>query len=149
DVKWTLMSTGAATRIGFYMPQRLAFSAERPAELKQAPDSLTAPIFGKLTIGPKESPTSVLLVLDEPSSPEPRIPARLFVDANGNGNLKDDPEVEWKAKPYKGKDGTEFKQYSGAMTVQVRFDGETHPLRLLMYRFDKADPQRSALKNVL
>ena len=144
EVNLTFESSGASRKLGGYMPQRLQLSATQPEGLKKAPAGLTAPLYGQLKLGPAESPMTVLVVLDEPDQKD----ARLWVDANGNGDLTDDPPAEWqgRANPAGGK---EFKTYSGGATVKVAYGPETRELHLAMYRFDKNDPSRAQLKNVL
>jgi thiol-disulfide isomerase/thioredoxin len=143
------LSTGAMTKMGGYMPQRLELSPEKPATLKKAPEGLEAPLYGMLVLGPKdawepERRPKYLVIVDEPDGK----PARLFIDANRNGDLTDDPAAEWKQKPYKGVESQEFTQYEGGGSVELG-DANAFPVRLGMYRFDKNDAGRAALKNVL
>jgi thiol-disulfide isomerase/thioredoxin len=145
EVQLQLLSTGATPKLGGYMPQRLTLSAEKPGAIKQLPADLTAPLFGVLTLGPKESPTAIAVVLDEPEG----TPSRLFVDANGNNDLTDDPPAEWNRRPYKSPTGAEFNQASGGATVQIAYGLENASVHLPMYRFDKSDPTRAALKGFL
>ena len=42
---------------------------------------MAAPQFGVISIGAKESPSRVIVAVDEPEGK----PARLFVDSNANG----------------------------------------------------------------
>ena len=94
EVNLTFESSGASRKLGGYMPQRLQLSATQPEGLKKAPAGLTAPLYGQLKLGPAESPMTVLVVLDEPDQKD----ARLWVDANGNGDLTDDPPAEWQGR---------------------------------------------------
>src|SRR5439155_18676257 len=91
EVKLKLMSSGAVKKLGGYMPQRLSLSETRPPGLKQAPEGLAKPLYGELKLGPKDAPTTFLVILDEPEGK----PSRLWVDANANGNLMDDAAPEW------------------------------------------------------
>ena len=83
EVKFKLLSSGASARLGGYMPQRLTLSDMPPAAVKKLPEGLSAPLFGEIKFGPKESPSVILVVLDEPDNG----PARLFVDSNANRDL--------------------------------------------------------------
>ena len=145
EVKLEFLSSGAMPKLGGYMPQRLVLSETQPTELKKGPAELAAPLFGILKLGPSESPSSFLVLIDEPEGK----PARLFVDANGNGDLTDDPEADWKAKATKRPDGKESVMFSGGATLRVAYDGKPSDFHVAMYRFDKADPQRAALKSTL
>src|SRR4051794_16874566 len=60
--KLKLVPTGFTAKVGGYMPQRITLSADKPAELKKAPE-MTAPIYGQLKLG-AEAP--YLIALDEP-----------------------------------------------------------------------------------
>ncbi|HLV79164.1 MAG TPA: TlpA disulfide reductase family protein [Chthonomonadaceae bacterium] len=142
-VKLQFLPSGAMRKIGFYMPQRLELTDKKPDGLVKAPADLTAPLYGVLTIGPKEHPASVIVIVDEPEGKD----ARLFVDANGNGDLTDDPATEWKKNPYPAKDNKQYAMYMGGTNVQVPGIGQ--PVRLNMYRFDKNDPDRAQIKNTL
>ena len=145
EVKFKLLSSGASAKLGGYIPQRLTLSETPPPTVKKLPDGLSAPLFGEIKFGPKESPSLILVVVDEPDG----APARLFVDSNGNRDLTDDQPSQWDSRPAKGRDGIELKSYNGGANVMVLSNGETNEFHLAMYRFDKNDPQRKELKNVL
>jgi peroxiredoxin len=138
--KLKVLPSGAMSKMGGYYPLRLALSGEKPAGLGKLPGELAAPLFGAFKLGPAEAPQSFAVVLDEPDGK----PSRLFVDANGNGDLTDDPAPEWTSRPVKGSDGKDYSQFSGATKVELRLGGETHGLTVRMYRFDKRDPARAA-----
>ncbi|HTF90378.1 MAG TPA: TlpA disulfide reductase family protein [Planctomycetota bacterium] len=139
-VQLTLVTKGASSKIGHYMPQRASMSEERPAAITQVPDGLSAAMYGLLPIGPD---AGTCFILDEPAE----APARLFVDSNANGNLTDDPAAEW--SPGKNKDGTPSKMYQGNAMVDIGEPGKPVLVNLALYRFDKNDPQREALKSTL
>jgi peroxiredoxin len=145
EVKLKLMSAGAMTNAGYYMPQRLALSESKPAGLKKTPADLAAPLYGEIKLGPSESPSTFYVIVDEPEGKA----ARLLVDANGNGDLTDAPAAEWNARTNKAPDGKESIIYSGGASLKVPYGPETLELHLAMYRFDKNDPGRAALKNTL
>ncbi|MBC7834663.1 MAG: TlpA family protein disulfide reductase [Phycisphaerales bacterium] len=150
-VKLAVLSKGAMSKMGGYRPQRLELSPEKPATIEKMPAGVTAPLFGVLTIGPKlegaagERQRVYHIVVDEPADGE----AKLYVDSNGNGDLTDDAGAEWTSTPYKDRDGNDFTQYAGAMTVELSGNGVTLPVHLGAYRFDPKEKSREALKNVL
>lgn len=145
DIRLPVVSAGAMRKLGGYLPLRLALLTKKPAGLKQVPAGLTAPLYGTLKLGPGNAPTSIIVVVDEPDGS----PSRLFVDANANGDLTDDPAPKWSPRPVKGKDGAEYQQYSGVVKVTIPLGGETTELSLPVYRFDKRDPARATLKGFL
>ncbi len=133
------LAEGAMPKLGGYRPQRLALKAERPSSLKRAPD-LAAPLFGSFKIGPKESPREILVAVDEPEGK----PFALHVDANGNGDLTDDPPAAWDKQGGPGR-----TMYSGGATVAIKYADAETPAHIAMYRFDKSDPARAPLKMTL
>ncbi|MSU49063.1 MAG: hypothetical protein EXS37_08270 [Opitutus sp.] len=136
-----LISSGGMAKMGGYMPQRLALSAEQPTGIVKLPAHLVAPLFGALKIGVGDAATAIFVVLDEPDG----LPSRLFVDANANGDLTDDPAPVWTARPVKGRDGATYAQFSGSAKVSASLGGVQAMLGLSMYRFDKRDPARAAM----
>ena len=145
DVQLKLLPIGGMAKMGGYMPQRLTLSADKPDSLKKLPADLGAPLFGTLKLGPNDSATSIAIVLDEPEGK----PSRLFVDANANGDLTDDPAPVWTSRPVKNKDGADYTQFSGSAKVNVPLGKEMAELNLPMYRFDKRDPARATVKGFL
>jgi len=139
------MSEGAMRKLGSYMPQKLTLTDKAPGGLKKSPAGLEAPLYGELKLGPDEKPTTFYLILDEPEGK----PARLFVDVTGSGEIGEDAACEWKAR-VSDQAGTKMTMYLGSAVFKPRdAGGETMPLHIEMYRFDKKDPQRQALKDTL
>jgi len=143
EAQLRLLPSGAVQKVGGYMPQRLTVSAQKPDGLRKLPADVTTPLYGVLKLGPREQAGSVFVVVDEPEGKD----ARLFVDANANGDLTDDPPAEWKARPYKSRAGVDHKMYSGGGKAKV--PGFAGPVQIQMYRFDKADADRAALKDLV
>jgi len=140
QVNLSLISSDAMPKLGGYRPQQTKLSADKPADLKKAPE-LTAPLYGSIPFGGK----SYLIVLDEPEGHD----AKLYVDANGNGDLTDDPAVEWKKEPYPGPNGARLTHYMGKIQLPLAAGDKPTLVSLGTYRFDKNDPQRAMLKNTL
>jgi peroxiredoxin len=145
DVKLDWQPSGAVQSAGYYRPLHLVLSPEKPGGIKAVPADLTAPLYGQLQLGPAEAPTTFFVILDEPEGK----PSRLFVDANANGDLTDDPPTEWKARPSKGTAGTDYTMYIGGADLQLAYGAEKLKLHLGIYRFDKHDPKRAAMVNNL
>lgn len=122
----SLVPSGMTAKMGGYVPIRAEMKEAAPA------NGLKAPMAGEFKVGDR----TFAFLLDEPAG----APAKLIVDANGNGRFDDDPATKW--EPRKTGDLT---MYSG--TAQVSLDGKL--VTLGVYRFDKNDPQRAALKNIL
>ncbi|CAG1004548.1 Thiol-disulfide oxidoreductase ResA [Phycisphaerales bacterium] len=143
-IELTLVPTGAMAMVGFYMPQRTTFSTDKPNSITKAPEGLKAPGYGVLPIS--GAPGAVFhFILDEPDGK----PATLFVDSNGNGDLTDDPAAEWTGKESKGADGNSYTMYSGGAMVDIGEKGSPRPVHVAAYRFDKNDPRRASMKDVV
>jgi thiol-disulfide isomerase/thioredoxin len=145
DVKMDWLSSGAARKSGYFRPLHLVLSPVKPDGIKTLPPDLTAPLYGKLELGPAEAPTTFYVIVDEPEGK----PSRLFVDANANGDFTDDPAPEWKGDPDKGPDGIDLTQHSGGADLQVPYGAEKLKAHLVIIRFDKHDARRVSLTNFL
>lgn len=88
-----------------------------PDELKKAPSDLGSPVYGRFRIGPRESPATIIVILDKRKG----LPERLFVDSNGNGDLTDDPAVRW-----------DKENRVGDATVKIPYAGGTKDARVLV-----------------
>jgi thiol-disulfide isomerase/thioredoxin len=129
-------------RVGYYNPIRLELSATKPDGVTKLPDGLKAPLYGTFKFGPQESPTKATLLLDEPEDG----PARLWIDRNANGDLTDDPPIKWDER--KGDTGP-ILSWGGTAAVETAYGAEKRTLGLSLYRFNKSDPKRAALRNTL
>ena len=141
----TLLSKGAMPKMGGYRPIRATLSEEKPATLTKVPEGLAAPLYGVLPIGPEGSGRVFHIVLDEPEGKD----ATLYIDSNGNGDLTDDEPADWKPRKNKDAEGKEWTQYNGGAMLEIKYADTKLPAHLGMYRFDKTDPSRAALKDVV
>jgi thiol-disulfide isomerase/thioredoxin len=145
DVKMDWQPSGVFRKTGYYRPMQLALSPDKPDGIKAVPADLAAPLYGKLQLGPAEAPTTFFVIVDEPEGK----PSRLFVDANANGDLTDDPPMEWKGNAVKGSQGIELTNYMGGTDFETAYGAEKLKLHLEMYRFDKRDARRAAFAHTL
>jgi len=145
DIKMDWQPSGVSKTMGYYRPERLTLWPDKPEGIKTVPADLTAPLYGKLQLGPAEAPTTFFVIVDEPEGK----PSRLFVDANANGDLTDDPPTEWKGRPMKGTNGIKLTTYMGGANVEMAYGDEKLKLHVEMYRFDKNDASRAAFANSL
>lgn len=121
EVRLDLEPSGIDSYLQAYRPMQLELDLEKPAGIKKLPAGLVAPRYGKLKLGPRERPSRYYVVLDAPQGED----ARLFVDANGNGDFRDDPPAEWQ----RSLAGT---KYVGGATLIVYYDTEALPLHVNM-----------------
>lgn len=141
DVK--LAPSGIAAVRG-YVPHRLTLAPTKPEGITKEPKLLGKAVYGVLELGPKDKPQKFAILIDE----APNEDWRLYVDANGNGDLTDDGKAaEWKKRMDKSQDGKEYATYLGWASIKVA--GFAEPIRFGMYRFDPTDPRRAQLASVL
>jgi thiol-disulfide isomerase/thioredoxin len=145
DVKLDWQASDISKSVGYYRPLRIELSSVKPDGVKTPPKNLSAPLYGKVQLGPAEGPTTFYLILDEPDGK----PSRLFVDANADGEFADDPPAEWKPRTDKAPDGTQLTMYEGGADFEVPYGAEKLKAHLSMYRFDKHDLRRAAFTNNL
>ncbi|MEZ6135916.1 MAG: TlpA disulfide reductase family protein [Pirellulaceae bacterium] len=132
ELKQNFLASGVTRKVGGYSPQRAEMNQEEEI-VKVAPEGLQAPKYGKIEIGDR----SWAFILDEPEDGE----ARLFLDANADGDLTNDPEVKWQ-----GKEQNNLTQYSGDGKIDL---GDDRLGAINFYRFDPEDPRRKSLANTL
>ena len=116
--------------------ERIVLGADKPASLRRVPDGLAAPLYGEFIFGPSGQPMTVEVVVDEPDGK----PARLWVDRNGNGDLTDDPPIEWKVHRSPNPDGPDFTKYRGRVMLLIQSGGKPLEFGLQMQRMAKDNP---------
>jgi len=131
-VSMEFASSGATAKVGGYSPIRAEMDAKADS-VKKAPEGLAAPKYGVLKLGDN----SWSFILDEPEGK----PAKLFVDANGDGDLTNDPAATWAPRTVGG-----LTQHNGKAVVDL---GGGKQGTVNMYRFDPTDAKRPMLKNTL
>ncbi len=154
QVQLGLLSTGADQLLRenhrredmrFLNPFYIVLGADKPASLRRVPDGLAAPLYGELTFGPREQPTAFTFLVDEPDGK----PARLWVDRNANGDLTDDPPVEWTLLRWPNPGGPDFTFDGGRATLSIQSGGKPLEFGLKMYRPAKDHPNFKASENFL
>jgi thiol-disulfide isomerase/thioredoxin len=102
------MPSGLFERIKGYAPMGTTLSATRPESIKKAPEA-AAPQYGTLKFGDR----AYAVLLDGAD--------KLYIDANGDGDLTNDPAVTWALKKFaNGNEGWE-----GKATVQLPYGDQT------------------------
>lgn len=115
--------SGLTAKTGGMRPKILALSDTAPDGLKKAPDGVDAPRYAVLEFGPQNHRTSAIIALVEKDGK----PSRLFADANGNGDLTDDPACDWAAKASHDPDGGDAMSYECGTLMTIPFT--TRPQR--------------------
>jgi thiol-disulfide isomerase/thioredoxin len=146
DISLKLLSTGAEEITAGFASQQLVLSTNQPSGIKQIPTNLVAPLYGAITLGPRENPGTFFVIVDEPADQQ----ARLFVDTKGNGDFSDDRSTEWTAEvSSNAQTGGQYTNHEGAATLKVAYGPDVVDLGLALYRFDKNDPRRVEFKDSL
>ncbi len=122
-VTTNFVPSGAVAKAGGYRPIRSVMSETKPAWLKKAPTGATG-LYGAMAINGTEVG---YMVTD----------SAIYVDANRDGDLTNDPKAEWTEKN---------KMHTGGATVDAGFPEK---IGVKFYRFDPNDPNRQALKTTL
>ncbi|MBC7773081.1 MAG: TlpA family protein disulfide reductase, partial [Pyrinomonadaceae bacterium] len=108
-------------------------------------EGVTSAEFGLLKLGPVEKQTTFTVVLIGGDTHTPSI----YVDANADGDLTNDPLPDWRAQPYKGKDGGDLNRHQGSTLLQLPLGDDRQPGKVSFYRFDAADTARTGAKGKL
>ncbi len=146
EVRLELLATGAENKTGGFAPQHLPLSTNRPAGIKQLLAGLVEPLYGAITLGPREAAGSYYVIVDEPADQ----PARLFLDANGNGDFNDDAAVKWTAdEAGTSTNGAHYFNHEGTAVLKTTYGSEVETLGLQLYRLEKSDPRRTEVKDFL
>lgn len=123
-------------KAGYYMPQRLMLTASKPSGVVKEPAYANKPLYGDLKFGPSDG--HVCVALDE--APDASA-AKLYIDANVDGDLTNDPSLDWKRNARKSKNpqtGEEVESvlFQGSATIKPKGgSAESVPLNLAFYRF--------------
>ena len=142
QVHLTAVPSGAMKMVGFYMPNRLKLSDEKPPEIKVVPPGLVAPSYAVL----KAQGKAFGIIVDRLTTGD----TKLYVDANGDGDLTNDPAATWSKKTYPSRDGSkQFNQYMGTFQIELNLDGKATPVTEGVYLFDKNDPSRAQVSDSL
>jgi peroxiredoxin len=145
DIQLDWQPSGVYNKVNYYEPAHLTLSLDKPPGIKTVPADLAAPLYGRLQLGPAEEPATFFVILDEPEGK----PARLFVDANANGDLTDDPPAAWRGRNVKGTDGKMLTNYAGGADLSLAYLSEKVSLHLGFFRFDPHDSSRPDYVNTL
>jgi peroxiredoxin len=143
QISLTPLTTGASTKLGFFIPHLLALSAKSPAGLVKAPAGLESPSYAILKLQGK----SFIAIVDRPAKGDPK----LYVDPDGSGDFSKDQPASWKATPYEVPGhSTPLKAFKGTFSLNLSLNGKSTALSFGAYIFDKNDPVRpDSVKNSL
>ncbi|WP_197455536.1 TlpA family protein disulfide reductase [Stieleria neptunia] len=101
--------------------------------VEAAPEDLQAARYGFFEVGDQKW----AYILDEPEEGD----SKLYIDTNGDGDLTNDPEAEWKSS----KQG-EYTMYSGSGEIDL---GDDKIGTINFFRFDPNDERRQSLKDTI
>lgn len=133
DFELTMITQSAYSKLGITpSPTTLSLSAVRPALIRREPSGLSTPGYASLCLGPAEGRSDFLVILDSREDGSDR----LFIDANANGDLTDDPPIDWKSFPIKTANASgPLMLYRAPQVLQVRFEEGSLPLSFILMRY--------------
>jgi thiol-disulfide isomerase/thioredoxin len=129
EVRLEWMSEGFFNKSHYYAPKVTTFLQEKPAQIVKAPEGLVNPQYVLLETGPKSERKLLGLVLDQRAPKE----AQMWVDANGDGDLTNDPAVKWEPS-VRGSGDKESISWHGEAKVQIKYPDATQEMGLFFYR---------------
>ncbi len=91
EAQLQFVSSKAIPIFGNFLPLHIDLGLIKPASFHKLPDGLRSPMFGTFNFRLASGAQEVPVILDAPDN----APAKLYVDANGNGDFTDDPAVDW------------------------------------------------------
>jgi peroxiredoxin len=134
EVKLEWMPKGFFEITRYHRPRALNLSEVKPDHISKLPEALVKPQFASIEIGPKDARMKVGIVIEQLGLKE----ARMWLDANGDGDLTNDPAVDWQPRVTKG-DAREKVGWGGDAQVSVKHGDNTLGMGLRFYRNDISD----------
>ncbi|WP_395743162.1 redoxin domain-containing protein [Prosthecobacter sp.] len=123
------MSEGFFSKARYYSPKAVTFVREKPAQIVKVPEGLVNPEYALFEIGLKGPNSLRGFILDQRSPKE----AHAWLDANGDGDLTNDPEVKWQPNIRKSGD-KELIYWQGEANFPVKYPDATLDISLAFYR---------------
>ncbi len=148
-VTMTPVVSGCLALKGGSFPDDLALSPEKPGAVKKLPEGLTGARFASRKFGPKEQPREHVFVWERP---EEAREARLWVDANADGDLTNDAPVTLSRVAYaiRGEREAAYTKWTGQAEIMFMYaDGAIVRGAVNVTRFDPSDPTRQRTKDAL
>ncbi len=133
EIKLKWIASGTQEKLDVPNRQPLNLYEARPEAVKKLPKDLKTTLYAELKLGPKDAPTTFLVVVDEPEGK----PSRLFIDANHNGDLTDDAVPSWTEGRTPGPNGKEITLHEGRVTVKIPYPDGPKEVRLFLSRYDR------------
>lgn len=145
-VHFTLLDGDAATShiVALTLRQAALFPICPPG-IHKLPSGLSSPLYTFFTLGPGDSQTTFYGVLNNP----PGKPSQLFIDANHDGDLTDDPPVHWQRIPYRSATGKPLIRKLAIAPLQVPYGKKTLTLDVQFSMMDPNDPNSAAYGQTL
>ena len=137
-IELTPVTSGITEKTGGSLYQSLKLTDTKPDAIKKAPADLSNHVLYGLLHVQNPAGGQIAVILDSPDGK----PARLFVDANGNGDLTDDKPADWVAgKDYQGKlPGLKPENLAGVGSATIKLGTTEKPFdaRIGFWQYDIA-----------
>ena len=117
------------------------FSADAPEKLKHVPDDVADPLFASFLSGTDKPRLSHPIVVEV----KDKVPTRLFVDANADGEISKDEVFNWTAKVFDEGKGASITQYVCYVRLKLNSAGKMGVIKFRYMRrgespFSKDEP---------
>ena len=129
EVRLEWMPQGFFGKTRYYMPKGVKLLGEKPSQILKAPEGLVNPQYALLETGPKSQRLLLGLILDQRSPKE----AKMWVDANGDGDLTNDPAVNWESST-RATGASDITSWHGEAKVLVKYPDAAFEMGLFFYR---------------
>lgn len=122
-------------------PRRAPLFPQCPPQVTKLPPNLVNPYFAFIPLWPNGKEIDYVALVQFP----PHKPPILIVDADLDGDLTNDPPVQWKTFPYKAANGQQLTRYEGDAVLHVHYSPD-HVVDLPMHfiLLDPNDPNAAA-----
>ncbi|HRF59581.1 MAG TPA: TlpA disulfide reductase family protein [Fimbriimonadaceae bacterium] len=134
-IRLTPFAEGAPIPGGSAIPRRIELSPEAPTAVKRVTADLIKPAYGVMDFGPAENRRAILIAIDRPAT----VGERLWVDANGDGDLTNDPRIEWERTEFLIQGATQIR-YSASVWIESGYHGPLAKVKIKFYRQQRFAP---------
>lgn len=138
----TFLGKGAMQKAGGYRPGNIVLSSDKLEGITKEPTYTNKPLYGRLPYS-----KGTVVVLDESADGSV---SKLYVDANHDGDLTNDPPIVWERRKQKLPNGAEVLASNYFGKTEIRLDDQMASVDVYHFAPDYAPVQQGKLpKNAL
>lgn len=152
ETSLTFAERGGREVVGIDRLRYASLSETKPESLTKVPDGLVNPRYGVLEVTAVKGRVYHVIVV-EPAEGATEGTSQVYVDANGDGDMTNDPAPTWNRVARPTREGSELHDHlGGVMLTFGSLEGTGSAVwsgHVLLKRFDTTDPRREAMKTKL